>query len=526
MSEPSSKRRRVEIKASIKKSVCLQKQKQPRLSQADLVKFVKESFQLDVGRSTIADILKSKDKWLQVEDSKAVGDQTRKRCPKYEKMEEALLLWFQEARKHNLDLNDAILIHHAKNIGAALGVDDEFKYSEGWLQKFKSRNGIKRYKKEGEASSANMDDVEAGRLRLQALLKDKNRDDIYNLDESGLYFRMDHNATLDTARCSGKKLQKDRMTAGLTTNASGTDKRKPLLIWKYNRPRCFKKTFNPSFYCDWYFNKKAWMTGIIFQDWLLKFDKQMRLENRHVILLLDNAPSHQLPDVELTNVSIEFLPPNTTAFLQPLDAGIIRNWKLKYRTQQMHYYYECYINNEEPDMNPKQAIKFIHQAWKDVKTSTIVNCWKKTGILGEAVENTHDDSAEAEADLQHLLDSMPDSTSCTAEQLVDVDTDLPDADMMSIQDAIDAVTRPCSEEEDTTDDHQEQEEVQQVITMKEGRQLGEQFMLFLEQNPDIFGEEDCHHMNSLINKMAEYSRKKMKSTKISDFFAIIGLNIV
>ena len=51
--------------------------------------------------------------------------------------------------------------------------------------------------------------------------------------------------------------------------------------------------------------------------------------------------------------------------------------------------------------------------------------------------------------------------------------------------------------------------------------------LFLEQNPDIFGEEDCHHMNSLINKMAEYSRKKMmKSTKISDFFAIKGLNIV
>ena len=50
--------------------------------------------------------------------------------------------------------------------------------------------------------------------------------------------------------------------------------------------------------------------------------------------------------------------------------------------------------------------------------------------------------------------------------------------------------------------------------------------LFLEQNPDIFGEEDCHHMNSMINKMAEYSRKKMKSIKISDFFAIKGLNIV
>jgi hypothetical protein len=39
-------------------------------------------------------------------------------------------------------------------------------------------------------------------------------------------------------------------------------------------------------------NKKAWMTSAIFEDWITRFDKKMRQQNRHVLLFLDNAPSH------------------------------------------------------------------------------------------------------------------------------------------------------------------------------------------------------------------------------------------
>ena len=49
------------------------------------------------------------------------------------------------------------------------------------------------------------------------------------------------------------------------------------------------------------------------------------------ILLIDNVTSH---DVSLkdkfSNIHIVFLPKNTTSHLQPLDAGIIKNFKVHY----------------------------------------------------------------------------------------------------------------------------------------------------------------------------------------------------
>ncbi|CAB5204236.1 unnamed protein product [Rhizophagus irregularis] len=65
-------------------------------------------------------------------------------------------------------------------------------------------------------------------------------------------------------------------------------------------------------------------------DYLKKLDSQMRTQGRNTILLVDNAPAHSLYEtINLTNIKIEFLPPNTTAHdLQPC---IINNFKAQYR---------------------------------------------------------------------------------------------------------------------------------------------------------------------------------------------------
>lgn len=116
----------------------------------------------------------------------------------------------------------------------------------------------------------------------------------------------------------------------LCCNADGSEKLKPLVIGKSEKPQCFKnvKTF-PTKYLA---NKKAWVTGKIFTDWLQGVDKQMASQNRHILMFIDGCSAHP-KDVLLTNTEVHFLPANSTSKLQPLDLGIIRTVKVHYRSR-------------------------------------------------------------------------------------------------------------------------------------------------------------------------------------------------
>jgi len=63
------------------------------------------------------------------------------------------------------------------------------------------------------------------------------------------------------------------------------------------------------------------MTGTIFLEYLQKFNAKMQIENQKAFILFDNTPYH--PKMEVSNVKLVFLPPNTTTKTQPLDFGII-----------------------------------------------------------------------------------------------------------------------------------------------------------------------------------------------------------
>ena len=62
----------------------------------------------------------------------------------------------------------------------------------------------------------------------------------------------------------------------------------------------------------------------------------MKNQGRKILLLIDNVPVHIILILEdtaekLDSLKVELLPPNTTTFLQPCDAGIINSFKCKYR---------------------------------------------------------------------------------------------------------------------------------------------------------------------------------------------------
>src|SRR5688572_30525978 len=90
-------------------------------------------------------------------------------------------------------------------------------------------------------------------------------------------------------------------------------------------PRAFKKTLPGSIYYKT--NKTAWMTGVIFSKYVPKFIEAMRVLGQNIVLLLDNVTC--CFNMMLFNTKLIFLPTNTTVSTQPLDAGIIKNFKLK-----------------------------------------------------------------------------------------------------------------------------------------------------------------------------------------------------
>ena len=59
-------------------------------------------------------------------------------------------------------------------------------------------------------------------------------------------------------------------------------------------PCCFKNIESHRLPVTSVVNKKAWMTGDIFRTWVTRLNTKMCSDKRHVLFLLDNAPSHEV----------------------------------------------------------------------------------------------------------------------------------------------------------------------------------------------------------------------------------------
>jgi hypothetical protein len=69
----------------------------------------------------------------------------------------------------------------------------------------------------------------------------------------------------------------------------------------------------------------CWLT-VSGNRWIKLLDKQMRRENRFIVLTADNFSGHAIT-YNPTNIQLEFFEPNLTSYVQPCDAGIIRCFK-------------------------------------------------------------------------------------------------------------------------------------------------------------------------------------------------------
>ncbi|KAH9132949.1 hypothetical protein LEN26_002536 [Aphanomyces euteiches] len=259
------------------------------------------------------------------------------RRPHHPEFEKQLMLWITKCEEWYAPIVSGPTIRaKAVNIRDRLLRDNESgmsslqsaTFSNGWLHRFQMRHNLKSRRVFGEAASASKNAVDVGRNELLQVTRDFEPCNIFNLDETAYFYCTSQSRVICSTSMPGRKKVKKRITVAVTSNADGSCKWPLLFIGMSKQPRCFGSRTADQLDFEYRATKKGWMTGSVFATWVEQFNERMHGEGRRVLLLLDNASPHRYPG-ELSNVTIKMLPPNTTAFLQPQDAGVIQAFKSK-----------------------------------------------------------------------------------------------------------------------------------------------------------------------------------------------------
>ena len=215
--------------------------------------------------------------------------------------------WFTSCRTSHIPISDELLNTKANSFAKQFEVEGAVSHS--WIQRWKIRHNISSKVICGESASVSDDVVNDWKqATLPVILRQYSPSDIFNLDETGLFWKVTPQRTLafKNDSCHGGKHSKFRISVLVGANMVG-EKLPLLVIGKSAHPRVFRNEYVPLEYKS---NKKAWMTSVLFEEYVHKLDSQMVSQNRNIALIVDNCPSH--PKIQnLRSITLIFLPPNS-----------------------------------------------------------------------------------------------------------------------------------------------------------------------------------------------------------------------
>lgn len=375
---------------------------------------------------------------------------------KHENIEDAVFKWFLAARSASVPVSGLIIQEKANYYADKLGITD-FKASNGWLDRWKARFNVAFKTISGEAKSCTPDMIAHWKeTHIPTILSRYQLKDIFNGDEFGLFYQAVPKGSMELKgeKCVGGKHSKVRITGMCAANAVG-EKLPLLVIGKSKNPRCFKNI--KSLPCQYKAQQKAWMDGDIFWNWVKQLDRKFLTEGRNVALIVDNCPAH--PEVlDLQSINLIFLPPNTTSMTQPMDQGVIRSLKAKYRRKVVQKYIMAVDSKKDlPKFTVLDAMMMLTQSWNEVSENTIVNCFNKAGISSQSQSDAVQDMDDPFIALKDSLDELssldPTLVDTDAENFLDVDSNVLTSTATSVDDEeILAQYKECSANDDIDHD--------------------------------------------------------------------------
>ena len=124
----------------------------------------------------------------------------------------------------------------------------------------------------GESRDVSGATITSWKERLPEILRGYDEENIFNLDETGCFWRAlpSHGFGERGKKCHGGKKSKQRFTIAFLVNTAGA-KEKPIVIWNSKKPRCFRGFDINNLPVKYYHQKNAWMTGEILVNYLTSF---------------------------------------------------------------------------------------------------------------------------------------------------------------------------------------------------------------------------------------------------------------
>ena len=392
------------------------------------------------GKTQVAGIIKDEENIMKEwESNEGRAGMKRVNQQKFYEVNQYLWKWYSTCRQSNIPISGPMLQEEALIIAKRLGGDSgEFNASNGWLDRWKKRYNICEMNVAGEEGDVSQATLDSWSERARELMAGYKPENVWNMDETGQFWKAlpDKSLSERGKRCRGGKQAKQRLTWAFFVSASG-EKENPIVIGKSLNPRCFKNLRDRSFphSCHYYANEKAWMNSELMGVILSNLNRRMKRENRHILLFLDNAPCHPHSHADMfSNVKLAFLPKNSTSRSQPLDAGIIKAWKVKTKRKLLRYICSQVDSNNKASEIVKsvhllQAIQWGKQAWDEVDQETVQKCFKKVGLSPDEVdmEEGIDDPFEGEdmMSLEELCAKLGTTETATAQEFVDADDEVP-----------------------------------------------------------------------------------------------------
>lgn len=388
-----------------------------------------------VNASTIATIKKSKDHILRAKQvlqsyDGDLGKRKRFRGTECKKFEIEVYNWFRQQREFGLAVPGYFLQQKALQLNKKYNGPANFKASNGWLDRFKTRCGIRSLIVQGEDKSDQHVASQRFIMDLSNLINvcDTKLDYIYNCKETGLFWKLLPNKINETCRAEMTNVE-DRITVMICTNASSSHKIPLYVIGKTNKYECFQNLQNLPVYYE--YQASAWMDPMLMMDWytnmfIPEVKKKHNYEqnsNIKIILIMDNVSSHPTED-EFNAVDnfcrVLFLPTSVALLIQPFDQGIIEHFKINYKKLLLS---RIFISNTSEEINSAfrkfsllDCLKCCARAWDEITSYNIRNCWKNLIPLNDSASTLNNETIDL-TDFHSFVSKLPGCTSMTLDEV-------------------------------------------------------------------------------------------------------------